>query len=160
MKHKSELFELVQGLGKITIQFDNKQPLPYYSIIIHNANVKIEHFGIKALEYGKAFFEDKQIIEGHRIVTVEDAMKAAEDATGGVIYDSTRKEENKLARYYLSWYMVRYLKTTLNIAGKLIHRDHATVMHGIKAVEMPDKYKTQYEIDSFDKFKKIIKLYT
>lgn len=160
MKHKSELFELVQGLGKITIQFDNKQPLPYYSIIIHNANVKIEYFGTKALEYGKAFFEDKQIIEGHRIVTVEDAMKAAEDATGGVIYDSTRKEENKLARYYVAWYCVRYIKTTATMAGKLIRRDHATVLHGLKAVEKDDRYKTHFEIDTFENFKKQIKLYT
>lgn len=159
MKHKSELFELVQGLGKLTIQFDNKQPLPYYSITIHNADAKIEHFGTKALEYGRAFFED-EIVQGHKIVSIEYLMKVAEDATGGIVYDKTRKEANKLARYFVAWYSVRVIKTSTTRAGELIHRDHATVLHGLKTVEKPDKYKTQYEIDSFNEFKKLVKLYT
>lgn len=158
MKHKAEQYDLVQGIGKITIVFDNKQPLPYYSITIHNADAKIEYFGAKALELGTEFFKDEEKLK-HKPVTIEEAIAAAETATDGKIHDSTRKEENKLARYYVAWYCVRYIKATATRAGKLIRRDHATVLHGLKAVEKDDRYKTQFEIDTFANFKKQIKLY-
>ena len=157
MKHKAELYELVQGIGKITIAFDNKQPLPYYSITIHNADAKIEYFGTKALEFGKSFFED-EVKNVYVTEPIENVIKAAETATNGSIQNGTRKKENKLARYLLAWYLVRFVKVSTSKAGEIINRDHATVLHGMKLIDKHEKYRNDYENDSIRKFKELLKI--
>ena len=141
MKHKTEINELIPGIGAISVYFDNKQPLPYFKISIHKAEANIEYFGAKALEYGKQFFEENIIVED-KIYDIETVIAAAESSSSGQIKNLTRHKENKIARYLLGWYCVRYLKCSTTKAGEIIGRDHATVIHGMKLIDKKSKYKS------------------
>ena len=152
MKHKTEINELIPGIGAISVFFDNKQPLPFFKISIHKAEANIEYFGAKALEYGKQFFEESVIVE-QKIHDIETVISAAESSSGGKIKDLTRRKENKMARYLLCWYCVRYLKCSTTKAGEIIGRDHATVLHGMKLIDKKPKNRSEYENETIIKFK-------
>lgn len=157
MKHKTEFEDLIPGLGLIKVTFDYKNPMSYYSIEIHKTQTKIEYCGEKAIEYGLKLFNNKNYKP--RKIAIETVKKFANEATGGDWLKKTRHQENKISRYFIAWYLVRFAKTTLSSAGKQIgDYDHATVLHGLKAIEKPDKYKSEYEKESFNKFKQLLNL--
>lgn len=158
MKHKTEVNELIPGLGIISVFFDNKQPLPYYKIEIHKAEATIEYFGAKALEFGKTFFEEIPEKSIEKFHTIETVIEAAEAASGGKIKILTRHKEHKLARYLVAWYCVRYLGCSQEKAGQIICRDHATVIHGMKFIDKKPKYRSEYENETILKFKTILDL--
>lgn len=157
MKQKTEFEDLIPGLGLIKVTFDYKNPISYYSIEIQKTQTKIEYCGERAIEYGEKLFYDKSY-KKHKI-SIETVKKFANEAAGGDWEKKRRITEHKQARYLIAWYLVRFSKTTLSVAGKQIGGyDHATVLHGLKAIEKPDKYKSEYEIESFHKFKQLLNL--
>ena len=157
MKHKTKFEDLIPGLGLIKVTFDYKNPISYYSIEIQKTQTKIEYCGEQAIQHGKKLFNDENYKP--RKIAIETVKKFANEATGGNWENKTRHQENKLSRYFIAWYLVRFAKTTLSVAGKQIGGyDHATILHGLKSVERPNKYKSEYEIESFRKFKQLLNL--
>ena len=157
MKHKTEFDDLIPGIGLIKVTFDNKSPMAYYSIEIEKTQSKIVFFGEDATEFGLKLFNVENYNQSK--ISIETVKKFANESTGGNWETKTRHEENKLSRYFIAWYLVRFAKTTLSVAGKQIGGyDHATVLHGLKAIERPNKYKSEYEIESFRKFKQLLNL--
>lgn len=157
MKYKTEFDDLIPGIGPVKVTFDHKNPISYYSIEIHKTQTKIEYCGEKAIEYGLKLFNDQNYRP--RKLPIEIVKKFANEATGGDWEIKSRHQENKQARYFIAWYLVRFSKTTLSSAGKQIGcYDHATVLYGLKALEKHDKYKSEYEKESFLKFKQLLNL--
>lgn len=154
MKHKTEFDDLIPGIGLIKVTFDNKTPAAYYSIEIEKTQSKIEFFGEDATEFGLKLFNVENYNQSK--ISIETVKKFANESTGGNWETRTRHEENKLSRYFIAWYLVRHCKYSLSKAGKEIYRDHATVIHGLKALDVQDKYKNAYEIESFSKFKQLL----
>lgn len=155
MKHKTEFDDLIPGIGLIKVTFDNKTPIAYYSIEIQKTQSKIEFLGEKATELGLKLFNSENYKPPK--IPLEKVRKFANESTGGNWETKTRHEENKLSRYFIAWYLVRHCKYSLSQAGILIgNYDHATVLHGLKELEKPDKYKSEYEIESFKKFKQFL----
>lgn len=155
MKHKTEFDDLIPGIGLIKVTFDNKSPMAYYSIEIEKTQSKIEFFGEDATEFGLKLFNVENYNQSK--ISIETVKKFANESTGGNWETKTRHEENKLSRYFIAWYLVRHCKYSLSQAGILIgNYDHATILHGLKALERQEKYKSEYEIESFKKFKQLL----
>jgi hypothetical protein len=152
-----EYENLLPGLGNIKVIFGLKKTNPYYSIEIAKNKTKIEYFGEQAAVLGNEIFNNNGY--KHKFVSIDILKEYANESTGGNWAIKTRKQENKLSRYLILWYLVRFEKKTLCLASKIIgDYNHATAIHGLKSIEKPDKYKSAYEKESLNKFKQLLTL--
>jgi hypothetical protein len=152
-----EYENLLPGLGNIKVIFGLKKYNPYYSIEIAKNKTKIEYFGEQAVVLGNEIFNNNNYKP--KIITIDKLKEYANESTGGDWAIKTRKQENKLSRYLILWYLVRFGKKTLSLSAKIIgDYDHATAIHGIKSIEKSDKYKSAYEKESLNKFKQLLTL--
>jgi chromosomal replication initiation ATPase DnaA len=60
------------------------------------------------------------------------------------IKDGTRKREIVEARFFYCYRARRYTKHTFESIGRLINRDHASVLHGIRMVDECKEIKDRY----------------
>lgn len=155
MKHKTEIDNLIPGLGKITVTFDNDSTIPKYTISIHKLLNKIEIIGPYAIEHGKKLFGE----ESKFVQPVDKVIEIAQQVTGGNIEIVTkrRKEKDKLASYLIAWYLMRS-GNTLKSAAEVINRSHAMVLHATELIEKEPKYRSKYENETILKFKTILDL--
>jgi len=71
------------------------------------------------------------------IKTLDDVVAEAFGVTVMEIKSSDRKGPGKDARFFAMWYLKKYTTLSLNKIGKkYADRDHATVLHACKKVEI------------------------
>ena len=57
----------------------------------------------------------------------------------------TRKEEVVFARYLIFWYLNKYMKYSFDKSGKLLDKDHATAIHGVRIIDSDPKFLKEYQ---------------
>lgn len=128
------------GLGNISYNYtyDNNRHL--LIIRLHSVDKDIEYVGNKAKN---VYY--KMINDTHK-ETINLVTRLACDAVGIPlirIKEKSRKQEVVWARNMIFWYVNKYLHYSLALAGQLFDKDHATVIHGIREFNKPDKYQKE-----------------
>ena len=131
------------GVGNISYNYtyDNNRHL--LIIRLHSVDKDIEYVGNKAKN---VYY--KMINDTHK-ETINLVTRLACDAVGIPlirIKEKSRKQEVVWARNMIFWYVNKYLRYSLAVTGQLFDRDHATVIHGIREFNKPDKYQKENRI--------------
>lgn len=80
----------------------------------------------------------KKRIKRISTLTLEDILTIVAEATDlreDDIQSKTRKGDVKEARQLFCWFARKYTARPLEIIGKTINRDHATVLHSIRVID-------------------------
>jgi len=128
------------GLGKIEIHHEKN--------INHKAFYYMKKFDLK-IELNK---EDSLKIFESQIVNdeidVNIIYRFACDSCGitiPMLRLRTRKEEVVFARYLIFWYLNKYMKYSFDKSGKLLDKDHATAIHGVRIIDSDPKFLKEYQ---------------
>lgn len=158
-KYATEYDEVLPGMGKIIIQWDNNHKMPKYTITIPKADASIQIMGSRAIEFGKRIFEnDEQPVVEEINTDISEIVNAANAATGGDAYCMNRQQPNKLARYLVTWHLHVNKGLTLRQSGEKVNIHYTTVIHGVKILKEEPRFRSDYENDAIQKFKDILKI--
>lgn len=158
-KYATEYDDVLPGIGKIIIQWDNNHKMPKYTITIPKADASIQIMGSRAIEFGKRIFVNEEQPTVKKVNSfLSDIVNYANFATGGDAYCTTREQPNKLARYLIVWYLHTKKDYTLRQASSVVNINYTTVIHGIKLIEKDEKFRSDYENESIRKFKELLKI--
>ena len=76
-------------------------------------------------------------------------LKTVEEITDINLKEKNRRLPNVMARCLFYHFMRKYIKCSLVSTGKMLNRDHATVLHSLKSFDMNMNDNNIYHKDSF-----------
>lgn len=120
----------------------------------HTLNVKFTKQELKILNTGKFNFElipyeERCLPWQKRTFEVEKIVEAILTYFDTTIEDIKRNSRVKLfvdIRMYLSYYLRKYTRLSIDDIGKIMNRDHATVIHMTKRMKTEMFYKDAQEM--------------
>lgn len=126
------------GLAEIVYRYDKSKR--HLKVIVNDRVMSEYRESWAEYIWHKMIFDNEPV---KTYIKAKDLIIAASivcDTNEVEIKSKTRKENVVFARQLVSWALREKLKYTLEAAGKIVNRDHSTIIWSVSIIEKPDKY--------------------